>query len=142
MEDQLLTFGQRIREIRKSRKLRPSEVAAYSEYKVSKAGLFRIESESRVNPKLATLMALCVALGLRIEIDAEGVLVEAIDGWAPPGRPEGWNEEEHRRVWQMYRDGSVGDIEGAIAREFEIPVQEARTMIERYVGGQADAATA
>src|SRR3954471_180009 len=90
VEDQLLTFGQRIREIRKSRKLRPSEVAAYSEYKVSKAGLFRIESESRGNPKVGRLMALCVALGLRIEIDAEGVLVEAIDGWAPPGRmPDG-----------------------------------------------------
>lgn len=113
--------------------MRRSEVAAYSDYEISKGGIFRIESESRVNPKLTTLVALCASMGLRIEIDPDGVMVEAIDGWAPPGRPPGWDEEEHRRIWKVVRDGSIGDLEGAIAREFEIPVREAKIMIERYM---------
>lgn len=90
MAEELESFGQRIRAIRESRKMRRADVAAYSEYEISKAGLFRIETESRVNPKLMTLVALCYSMGMKIVIDPEGVIVESIDQWAPPGRmPEG-----------------------------------------------------
>lgn len=134
MSDEIPTFGQRIRAVRESRKLRRSDVAAYSDYEISKAGLFRIESESRINPKLTTLVALCASMGLRIEIDPEGPMVEAIEGWTPPGRPPGWDESKRIRIRQIAAQArsQQTDIEAAVASEFGISIKEAQEMIGMY----------
>jgi len=72
----LTSFGGRVREIRDARGLSRNDVATRSEGAISKSGLYRIEAESRVDPKASTLVALAEQLNVRFTIDSDGMTIE------------------------------------------------------------------
>lgn len=72
----VLTFGQRVRQVRIERGLSLNKVAELSEGLLSPSGMLRIENDVRTNPKLTTLVGLARSLDSVVTITADGVSVE------------------------------------------------------------------
>ena len=74
----MTSFGERIREIRDKRGLSRERIALGSGGGLSKSGLYRIEAESRIDPKASTLIILAEQLRVQFIIDPEGMKIEEL----------------------------------------------------------------
>ena len=79
MSEPEITLGRRLKQIREARGLSMRRVALSTDKRLSITGVYRIETESRTDPKMSTLLALAEVLKMRVIIDPEGVVIEELE---------------------------------------------------------------